>query len=355
MKKSMAAGIVLFGLVSVAGVAALGDETRRESFSLGVGLTQVVQGVTGKGRDVLDAALSVDVFVEGNLGKGVEGVVHFEGGSGDGLDGEGVSFAPTNADAVGEQDVCIAEAYLFASVSNDLKITCGKIDPCGYIDQNDYAGDETCQFLSGAFKNSLALPLPGYTFGSVVSLEKEKYGVAVGLMDGDEDFSAMLDDPFSFVQVEYKGNPVDCRLYAWLDGEERPLWKDPSRTSEGWGMGLSLQYDVSSRVKAFSRVGWSDPDVCECVFFWSGGVLLSGAMWNKDGHAAGIGVAGTVFSDGYKDVNGIRNETLAEMFYRLPVSDHVTLSPDLQLVHHPADRAGATMVGVYGLRVQMDF
>jgi porin len=84
--------------------------------------------------------------------------------------------------------------------------------------------------------------------------------------------------------------------------------------------------------------------------FVSGGVGFKAPFGRKDDLAA-IGVAWSNPSPG----NGVRDETLVEILYRVEVAKAISITPDLQLVFDPADNPGDDFVVVPGIRLRIEF
>ena len=52
---------------------------------------------------------------------------------------------------------------------------------------------------------------------------------------------------------------------------------------------------------------------------------------------------------------GFRDETLLEVFYRFAIRPWIQLSPDLQVVFHPATNREDNIIFVPGIRLNMSF
>jgi porin len=102
----------------------------------------------------------------------------------------------------------------------------------------------------------------------------------------------------------------------------------------------------------FVRAGWSDG---------GGGVPLEAAA------AVGVGYYlheksdllalgfnwGRPSSETYG--SGLRNEYTIEMLYRIHLLKRLTLTPDIQLIIHPALNPDSNVVAVFGLRARLVF
>ena len=51
---------------------------------------------------------------------------------------------------------------------------------------------------------------------------------------------------------------------------------------------------------------------------------------------------------------GRRDQWAVELYHRLPLLPHLTVTPDVQLLFDPALDAAAGVVAVFGLRVRVD-
>jgi len=127
-----------------------------KGLNIGVGATYIVQGAvdannvntaTGSKKEegVTDGSYSIDLGFEKTFDDWGMAFLHLETGDGAGVEDELEVFSNVNRDADDSgNSVSVTEAwyehYLFGE---QLTLTAGKIDPTGYVDQNEIANDET--------------------------------------------------------------------------------------------------------------------------------------------------------------------------------------------------------------------
>jgi porin len=152
---------------------------------------------------------------------------------------------------------------------------------------------------------------------------------------------------YELLELDFKlGVPAlgkgQYRITPWhnrLDGEQ------------GWGVGLSFDQELGLPwLVGFFRFGAGDEDVTAIRTFVSGGVGVEGPF-GRSGDFFAIGVAWSRPSPG----EGVRDETILEMIYRVRLTPTLELSPDLQLVFDPAQNPGDDLIVVPGVRLALVF
>jgi len=97
------------------------------------------------------------------------------------------------------------EHYLF---DKQLTITAGKLDPTAYIDGNEYAADDSTQFLSHMFNHSDAITFPvDHSIGAHVYIAPEVLipfiDTSILFMDANDQWENIFKNPFFAVQVNF--------------------------------------------------------------------------------------------------------------------------------------------------------
>ena len=88
----------------------------------------------------------------------------------------------------------------------------------------------------------------------------------------------------------------------------------------------------------------------------SGGVSLSGSLWNRENDVVGIAAGVLAIKEDSSSVAANPDdESHFEVYYKLGFSEHFTLTPDLQVVTNAGGDADNDTITVYGLRAQMNF
>ncbi|MBU1656597.1 MAG: hypothetical protein KKB12_00345, partial [Candidatus Omnitrophica bacterium] len=153
------------------------------AIEVGAGITFVGQGTpnanavgSNSNERIKDsrfgASYSADVEIAKAFGNYGFAFVHLETGDGETIEGD-LSLYPRcsvnrDADRAGNV-VSLTEAWYEQYLFNDqIIITGGKIDPTAYIDVNEFANDETTQFLGSMFRNSPAIEFSDNSIGGRV-------------------------------------------------------------------------------------------------------------------------------------------------------------------------------------------
>ena len=384
-----------------------------QGISAGVGLTMMVQGVSGSpAGDSKDGELSYrgDATVSlpaGTLGA-AQGFIftHFRMGQGLGLENPGDAFASLNATSfqrpgseASDSTVLLAQAWYQLDLPlplggnpdlsrRHLEFNFGKMDPFLFFDQNAIADDETRGFVNQAFIHNPLLDVGGDVgvdeFGFTPGLrlayiddfyKPQQYGISLGLFGSGEgaSFSDSLDAPFVILQVEtgqrlFSGLAGNYRLYGWHNGRGSDF--DGRVTGHG-GVGVSLDQQVADYATLFLRAGWQTQGRVAFDRAVTLGGEWGGSYWGRGADALGVALGwlavADVFGrasltldadgDGSPD-HGYRargSEQIVEIYYRYRLNGQFTLSPNLQHLRNPGGNGDASAITAAGLRVQLSF
>jgi len=375
-----------------------------EGLSLSVGMTSVLQGAHNvNGNDQLSnkedstaGTISADITLNKKFGDYGEGFVYITAGQGAGLDGKIKTFGNVNYDADSDQTVRLSEAWYevyFQQISGALAF--GKLDPTKYVDTNSYANDETTQFLGGIFRNSPAVEFTDNSLGVHFGVSPLEFFdlnlVAVDTKtEGDSAGEDIFDAMFVGGQVNFKpkffGKDGNYRFYAWENGANHTKWADAAKDKENsHGYGISFDQELTDVIGVFARYGWQDPKVFTPQYdsagaldwsgsvysieqSWSVGPQFKGTAWGRPDDVTAIAFGQIIPSNDYKKYYGTisgtgvelqaKTENRLEWYYNYKVNEHLSLSPDLQVIWQPygkdsANGDGTIVIG--GLRGQMDF
>ncbi|RLG76764.1 MAG: hypothetical protein DRO14_03385 [Thermoprotei archaeon] len=352
-----------------------------EGINIEGALTFVIQGASYANADnlssskesITDASYSFDLVLEKGLSVCSKVYLHFESGSGDGVTDELKVFSNVNADATGNENFNLIEAwYEYCSKRFPLTLTLGKIDATSYIDTNEYANDETTQFLGGIFKNSPVLEFPDSNSAGIrVYFDPiDILDVNFVAIDADSDWEDIFENIFVAIQFNFKpqllNRASNYRIYVWLNDKNHIRWSNVNNTKKkGYGFGISIDQELVDNLGAFMRYGWQNPKVYveggnfSLEHFYSLGFQLKGALWNRSDDTFAF-VFGQVFaSSDYKDANALKakSEKHLEIYYSFKVNNHLTLTLDFQAIKDPygSDAInGSETIFVGGLRTQID-
>lgn len=347
---------------------------------IGAGATFVAQGTPGAnkaGAARFGGSWSSDVEIAREFGDTGMAFLHMEAGQGDTIEGYLSVFSNVNRDAGDtEADVQITEAwyeqYLF---DRQVSVTGGKIDATAYIDTNEYANDESSQFLGHIFRNSSVIDWPDdnnpgvriyISPGSVNFMDIE----AVYMEEGGG-LDNLFAEPFIAAQLNFMPAKAfgydeqmwggNCRAYFWYNRGPRARVQDPDVVEKGnTGFGFSVDQKITDVYGVFGRFGWSSPQKNDPGYDWSAGGRMTGRYWKREEDVVAAAVGQVIPGKGYRGGDGSdKAETHLEAYYAFKVNDHLTLSPGMQIIWQP--EGCGTLPGkdpdavfVYGIRGQVD-
>lgn len=319
-----------------------------EGLQIGAGATFVIQGTneannTGEpGDDVTDASYSIDLEIEKEVGDEGLAFIHLEAGGGAGVEGELDVFSNVNRDADNDENVRLTEVWYEHKLFDErLILSGGKLDATVSLDQNAIAHDEASQFLGRIFRNSPVIDFPDNGPGIKAGVFPADWlEFSTGYFDGDNDWEDIGDNPFTFVQINLKPGFFDregnYRFYGWYNDTYHTELLNTTKDKEpGYGLGLSFDQQLQDILTAFARFGLEDEKVYNLEYSWSAGLQTLGKTWGRDQDILALAIGQVMPGDDYKNAVAGRNantEGHFEAYYSFYVNDHLTLSPDLQVI-----------------------
>ncbi|RKY32068.1 MAG: hypothetical protein DRP74_03450 [Candidatus Omnitrophota bacterium] len=325
-------------------------------------------------EDVTDGSFSVDLILSKEFNDYAKGLIHLEAGQGQGVEDELKVFSNVNRDADNDENVRLTEIwYEYYLNSLALTITMGKLDPTAFIDNNEYANDETTQFLGRIFRNSPVIEFADNSGGFRIGLELSKsIDSELVVLDADADWEDAVDGLFIATQFtlkpEFLSRAANYRLIGWFNDQNHTKWLDSTKDKEPtYGFGISLDQELAQNLGAFVRFGWQNPDVYlngsdfSLEQSYSLGLELKGMLWGREGDKLAMAIGEIKPSDDYKKADNARNakrEGHFECYYNYKLNEHLTLSPDLQIIWNPYGKDASVedeTIIVFGLRGQLEF
>ncbi len=237
---------------------------------IGADLTIVGQGTFNNDEESgynngSDASFSFDLAVARSFSWGGSAAIVLEGGNGEGIDGRIASWSGFNDDNDDDETAHVTEAWYEQSFLNEkLNFTFGKIDLTGYFDTSEVANDETTQFLSTGFVNSLAVEFPDNGPGARVTIcPMELIDISFGWMavdqnNGESSWNDIGRGSFAIAEIDFKpvlaGLEGNYRFYTWYMNADHEEWDGSDNDQEGSGFGLSFdQQLVPEALTVFAR------------------------------------------------------------------------------------------------------
>jgi porin len=122
-----------------------------------------------------------------------------------------------------------------------------------------------------------------------------------------------------------------------------------------WNENPELEGDTQG-VGMFARYGFAHGEVNELEHFWSIGGQAQGLIPTRDDDVLGVGMAqGVLSTKSSREGNTPRRETVIEVYYSIPLTGWLTLTPDFQWILDPGAMGDGDDSFVAGLRVQASF
>lgn len=363
-------------------------------------LTAIAQGTigskdsSGKKNDMAEGSLSMDLFYEATLNGSGNFMFHLDIQQGQGLTNIPALFASPNGNTTGPNNdiesfandqVHLDQAWYETTISEGRwTLTLGQLDLTAYFDTNNYANNERFQFIANQFGNNPTIEFGGtgnfYGAGFRLTYSPSDFmDLTLGALDGDGNYTEMFDRPFVIAEVDLKpklaGKEGNYRFYAWqnslphyrLNGDGissfvtaigNPSDKAPSELigNKNSGFGINFDQVLTDNLGLWARLGIQDGDVSQFDRHVSGGLQISGNLFNRPEDVIGIGVALTMISDAYKNASGFDgNEIYAEAYYNITAREGFQVTPDIQYIVNPGGDDNQDPFLVYGIRAGVMF
>jgi len=228
----------------------------------------------------------------------------------------------------------------------------GHMDPGDWADQHVLLNAWT-NLLNDSFYNNPAEAIPKRTFSLVTRFKLgENWYAGGGVHDANGkdnhiDFKQVWDTPELFTWAEFGFQRPDASF-----GETTHLhyWHQDERVEAGigesWGLAFSSSYVSKHHVQTILRIGYSEGDAAQMRRFV--GIATSLPARGSDRILLGG-------SWGSPPDKGLRDQATVEFMYRAQVTQHVVLSPDLQVTFNPSFNEQEDVVYIYGLRFRFTF
>lgn len=382
-----------------------GEAAKEAAIAIGADATFVLQGTpnannAGTGEDsIFNASWSSDIEIQKVFENWGLAFIHLEPGLGDTIEPDLQVFSNVNRDANdtgGSPDISEVwyEHYFF---DKKIALTGGKLDFTVYFDQNEYANDETTQFLGHIFRNSPVIEFPSDNtlgFHGHIHMDQLKFlAFDVGYFNADATWRHVFDHGFYMGQVNFR--PIELfpdidqdkwngnyRVYFWInDRFHEKLAKEDNAISEktkmlNWGFGLSCDQALTDVFGVFTRFGWQRPDILPAginladahdnptlEWSWSTGAQMTGKYWNREDDVLACAVGQVFPSKKWKNSaanNYCAGEGHVELYYKCQLNKCLAISPDFQFIWNPYGVSESwqndnDLIFVYGARAQVDF
>lgn len=223
-----------------------------------------------------DASWSSDIYIEKAFDDWGLALIHLEPGQGDALEGDLSVYSNVNRDS-GDSGATLPvtelwyEHYLF---DKQVTLTAGKIDASNYLDQNEFAYNETTQFLGRMFRNSPAVEWPNdNALGGSVAVAPAALpflAANVTYVNANNTYEDIFDRVFVSSELVFKAAKAfgwdesmwggNYRAYWWYNGLDHAklvaAGEPPSDDAKerNTGFGVSFDQRITDRFGVFARV-----------------------------------------------------------------------------------------------------
>lgn len=231
----------------------------------------------------------------------------------------------------------------------------GKIDLTDYFNLYTFINTNFF-FLNSGLTTELSTPFPSNGLSALLAYKPTKNsGILVAIADANGDKTTLSFDTFFslheyFTVIEYVYKPEFSNLGK--GNYNVMLWHSDARKRlaipSGWGYALSFEQEVGGGWLPFIRYGFSHGEIKRVRQSFSTGFGLL-KPFSRDNDVYGFGVTWGEARDRKK-----RDQFVIETYYRLQLTPHIQISPDIEIFVNPTDNSEQSMIGVFGIRFRLD-
>ena len=258
------------------------------------------------------------------------------------------------------QDMSLVQLWWQQTFAGDaLTYRIGKVDQTDFFDVGSLKSADLF-FSNFAFSENPAFGQPDPGWGGAVHLDWDgDWYLIAGVGDANGTRTSIAANDFYdrndyFTAAEFGLTPSIAGLGQGY--YQFTLWHTDGRTSgnepnqpSGKGFSLRLEQEINEDVLTFvtySRASGGATDVRQLA---TAGVGITGLMGNRDD------IVGLALAWGQPEDRLLRNQYVAEMFYRMQITNNLQLTPDVQLIREPSRNRDNDTIGVFGLRLRFVF
>jgi porin len=234
-----------------------------------------------------------------------------------------------------------------------LSFYVGKIHPNQHITLSMFNNDERNQFLNGMNDGSIAVPSDGaWTGGAAMEYQATQH-VYVHAVTADTEGSQQSNIA-TLADKKYM-NAVELGWFSGSPGNHNhvyrvTVWRDDTRTSgSGHGMELEFDHEFANGLVPFGRFGYGTSTGTSLRM--SNGIGLADKHpFGRRGDMLAAALTFTRPSDLSKP-----HENIFESFYRLRLTQHTEIGPDIQVLVHPSNSPQLTKTVILNARMRIFF
>ncbi|MDH5637391.1 MAG: carbohydrate porin [Nitrospinota bacterium] len=314
--------------------------------------------------DQADYAFTADIMLIGKLSDTEELVFHLEAGGGHSMSDNvpsrtAINYDPYDTQVEGQVKLNVSQAYYQRNMADGKFIFgVGLMDAHSLTDSNEFAGDETAQFLNGVFVRSTGVVFheSTYYYAPTVYLEARPASfLSLTLTYSSPEGNDILDHNELAVQLglhpsinERQGN---YRFGYIIHNQGFTKIVDGTEASNS-GFFISVDQQLTDMIGLFFRMSQQDDSLNEneVLVATTFGASINGFMGNE-GNGIGLGYAFVEFNPNVVSVYD-EGEDIIEAYIRFGTSDNTQFTVDFQYINNlQRDDSRGVMVG--GVRFQM--
>lgn len=270
--------------------------------------------------------------------------------------GEAIGSLWGTTDAFSMQDYALTQLYWEQGSREDgLVYRLGKMDPTSIYDRSRYVSANEA-FLGKAFSTTLAMPVPSTGLGGAMAISPMPNTYIVGGVhdaNGSKTSFGEIEKGELFTAIEFGVAPRHGKPGAGL--YHVTFWHSDERVEEsvpsGRGIALTLQQELGSdgNIVPFFRYSYGEGGATPVRQAIALGLGLE-EPFGQNNDLIGLG-----FSWGQPTDRTLQDQYVLEAFYRLQVTPHTNLSPDLQVIFDPSENPSEDKIIVGSARLRTLF
>jgi len=239
-------------------------------------------------------------------------------------------------------------------IKDKLGFRLGKIDLTDYLNLYTFISSNF-NFLSESLTDSLTINFPSNGFGLIVGAALPKgWYIRTAIADANAVKTNLSTtffsqcEYFTAFEIGYKPKNSACGEVNY----NMTLWHSDARKKlhipESKGIAFSLEQEIRKGVIPFLRFSFSDGKVRPVKQAIATGIGVISPFSRKDDECA-FG-----FTWGKPSKKGLRNQYMLEAYYRLQLTPHFQVTPDIQVIMNPTFNHKNNVIGIFGVRVRFD-
>ncbi|MEC7839381.1 MAG: carbohydrate porin [Chlamydiota bacterium] len=240
-------------------------------------------------------------------------------------------------------------------IRDRLRFIAGKIDLTDYVYLYRFSSPNF-NFIGQGMTSGLTIPIPsnGLTFLAEYKPTKDTAVIAqVADANGDKrtlSFDTFFNKHEYFSSIEFMYTP---NLPSWGKGNYNLVfwYIDPRKdflTRSSYGIAFTLEQECTEGIVPFLRYGYTNGKATTVQQFVTTGIGFLAPFSRKDDEY-GIG-----YTWGHPSNGTLREQFSIETYYRLQLTHHIQITPDIQIYINPSNNPGENVIGVFSIRGRID-